>query len=462
MRRNGSYTDFLTFAALLIVATFAGRIVLGAPHILSNGPGDGSVTIGVDGFGSFGSSIGPDASNAEYDPVGDIGSSGTSFESAVFLSGGPPTWLTSGGLEGPGGLPNPAITGDATHATSSFVHGSLSFLLEQRLIESFDNDGNRLGTVLEQQYHMQNLVDVPNNFMLTRYLDGDLLFDGTISDGGGRLLQAGNEILFETDAASGSEASTTFVGITASAVGNQSLDPSQYGRFEIAPYSGLRNRVTNNINLSNTVIGDTTGDGFIDSAYDVTLAMRIHFEIPGFGDATFTTHTLFGNAVPPRPGSSEAVPILPDDDEPPFVFDIDPPGPGQTTWFDPDIAVGYEYEVTTGANFESVTVPSTAVVPQIGDYNLELFNGSSFEFASALSPGELFTFAPGGTNRFRVTGINAGLGLDPDDPLAFPIGFSFVSTETTQFSMTPLVVPEPGTLILLACAAFGLIALPRR
>jgi len=55
-----------------------------APVTLTNGTGDGSVQITVDGYGSFGSST--PAGDAFYDPIGPLGRSGTVYESGVYFS----------------------------------------------------------------------------------------------------------------------------------------------------------------------------------------------------------------------------------------------------------------------------------------------------------------------------------------------------------------------------------------
>ena len=75
----------------------------GAPAfatILTTGTGDGTLNVGVDGYGSFGSSIGGiDTSDAFYDPVGSQGSSGTSYESAIAVGfGGVRSYLTTGSI----------------------------------------------------------------------------------------------------------------------------------------------------------------------------------------------------------------------------------------------------------------------------------------------------------------------------------------------------------------------------
>lgn len=154
--------------------------------------------------------------------------------------------------------------------------------------------------------------------------------------------------------------------------------------------------------------------------------------------------------APAEPGSTEAIPILPDNEESPFFFDVEVAGPQTVLWYDPPMAIGYEYEVLEGANFNSVQMPSLATVPQTGDYELQLFNGTDYSPAALLAPGESHMFATGGVSKFRIMGIDPSLALDPNNDLAFPTGLSFVSSGQVRFSMTPiLAVPEPRAWMLL-------------
>lgn len=128
------------------------------------------------------------------------------------------------------------------------------------------------------------------------------------------------------------------------------------------------------------------------------------------------------------------------------------------------IAIGYEYEVFGEGSFSSVTTPSFGAVPQIGPYELAVFDFVLMDFVlqSLLNSGETFDFGPGGVDRFRITGINELLMLDPLDPLAFPLAVSLEgTTPTTELSITPLVtntsgVPAPATLALMGIGLAGL------
>lgn len=272
-----------------------------APYTLTNAPGDGTVSVGVDGYGAYGSSVGADSSNAIYTPVGGVPpTAGTTFESGVairFGAAGPRSFLTSGLIGSTGGLASVAVVGSTTTGTSSFSVGGLSITLTQTLTPLFSGMA-QTGSILTQTYAMTNSSGAPLSFEMIRYLDGDLLFNGTLLDGGGRIPASGSnpEILFETDSATGSSTSTTFVGIT----GEGGTIPVS-GRYEIDSFSGLVGRINSGIALDDTVSGDGgDADEFIDAGpgYDVTLALRNLFDIADGASDTYTTTTFFGSGAP--------------------------------------------------------------------------------------------------------------------------------------------------------------------
>ena len=71
-------------------------------HVLSTGSGDGSVTVTVDGFGSFGSAVFlDDFEGAIYDPIGPTPAASTTFQSGIAIRAGGTgqrQFLTSGNI----------------------------------------------------------------------------------------------------------------------------------------------------------------------------------------------------------------------------------------------------------------------------------------------------------------------------------------------------------------------------
>lgn len=283
---------FITFITM--------KSALGAPYTMTNGPGDGTLTVGLDGYGAFGLAIGADATDAFYDPLGAIGPTATSFESGVAIGfGGTRSFLTSGLIGTSGGLPNPATAGTPTSGTSSFSFGVLSFTLTETLTGLFAGP-MQTGSILTQTYLITNTGTSLLGFDLVRYLDGDLEFDGSLIDGGGLLgiVGSGAEILFETDSATGASTSTTFVGIT----GTGGTTPVT-NRFEISSFSGLRSSIIAGSALGDFILGDSAdADFFIDAGagYDVTLALRNVFSLGVGASTTYTTTTFFGSGSPTR------------------------------------------------------------------------------------------------------------------------------------------------------------------
>jgi hypothetical protein len=158
--------------------------------------GDGGVSLGVDAFGSFGSAVASEGtSDAFYDPLGNETEAGTVFESLIaFRLEGEETrsFLNTIGS-------NPVIANSTeTNVDSSFTIGNLGFQLNQS-VEDFLADNTRIGSILTQKYTITNTGTENAEFEFVRYLDGDLDFDGSIADTGGRRIRENEEILFETD-----------------------------------------------------------------------------------------------------------------------------------------------------------------------------------------------------------------------------------------------------------------------
>jgi len=109
---------------------------------------------------------------------------------------------------------------------------------------------------------------------------------------------------------------------------------------------------------------------------------------------------------------------------------------GQTIFIDPVVAIGYDYAIGSGnPNFATVTLPTG-----IGDnsFDLYLFDVTNWVFKTHLTGGDTYTFDSGGVDRFRILGIEASAGLDPQNPTAFITGLTFVSSGEFTGTMTPL------------------------
>ncbi len=282
-------------------------------HALSTGTGDGSLNVEVDGYGSFGGAVFATFNGAVYDPIGPILPAETTFESGVavrFGGSGTRQYLTSGSILGSSSLPAPVVSGSLTNATSSFSFEGVAVELTQIAAQLFDSSNTQTGSILTQRYVMQNVGNEVLTFEIVRYFDGDLLFDGSLVDGGGRLVFAsGGEFLFETDAGGSGATDTTFVGIDATG----GTAPGT-GRFEIDSFSQLGTRIANGDALDDQISGDLDLDGFIEagSEYDVTLALRNVFTLSPGQSASYTTRTLFGSGTPEDVSIDDPVVSVPD------------------------------------------------------------------------------------------------------------------------------------------------------
>lgn len=160
----------------------------------------------------------------------------------------------------------------------------------------------------------------------------------------------------------------------------------------------------------------------------------------------------------PGDGSTVRSPLFPNFiKEDGWQFDFDAQS-GQLVFVDPLIAVGYDYVVNSGPNFQSALFPS--VEGDTDGYNVFGFNPQTNVYDISLghvSPGEVFSFSAGGVGRFALRDIDITAGLDPEDPLAFPTGLTFAEAGTVSMMQSPIaVIPEPE-IYALFLAGLGLL-----
>lgn len=164
----------------------------------------------------------------------------------------------------------------------------------------------------------------------------------------------------------------------------------------------------------------------------------------------------------PQPGTTPDNPLVPDPDPTTGgwdFIDVDVE-PGQWTFFDPLVAIGYDYIVDAGPDIAGVTLP------EVGDdlFELYLWNGIDWILQTdTLTANTEYMFGAGGVDRFRILGIETDALLDPNDPFAFVTGLDFVSAGTVSLSQDPITafVSAPATPLLFAVAGLSLAGLRR-
>lgn len=218
-------------------------------------------------------------------------------------------------------------------------------------------------------------------------------------------------------------------------------------RFDVPVVAGA--------NTIDIIIADT-GDDVVDSTVYLSSLQPQEFDLNG--------------------GASEFAPILPDDQNPEdgiFVFTLPGDLDFENIFFiDPPVAIGYTYTVED-AEFAAIQAPTFFTIADADGYQIDLVGVDEttvFDLID-LTPDGLLRLAPGqtldiaglGVTEFVLSGIDASLMLDPDDPLAFPLG---VALENVTPGASPTItqvatIPLPGGLPLYLGALGAFFAIRR-
>ncbi|WP_414530840.1 hypothetical protein [Nodularia chucula] len=345
--------------------------------------------------------------------------------------------------------------------TQPQARASFFFLTEEEMNQAFPN-----GAIYESIYSTPTgddfvaVKDAPSNFFP---LQIPSLTSNTFSNL--QSLDPSQPFVFNFDSFSPPENPAITANISLSIV-------PQLGNSNSFVVSGLSPDTTGVVLGGNTLSPDTTYTfnlfyNVFYSAFDEVDFLPIETSFFKATTGTFTTGAI-GSTIP---GATPANPLLPviTPGSPSFVFpqvNIIPDGLGIVSpiFFDPDIAVGYDYTVTGDANFASVLIPEP--LPQGDDqFVLELPGFGSFDLSAGVTF-DLIDINPLGFDFLTISGIDAGEALDPTDPLAFITGFTFTGPGIVDVTQTPIIAnvpdlvttPEPSGLVaLLMVGAGGLL-----
>ncbi|KHT54158.1 hypothetical protein RJ41_06365 [Alteromonas marina] len=149
-----------------------------------------------------------------------------------------------------------------------------------------------------------------------------------------------------------------------------------------------------------------------------------------------------------------------------FNFDVQD---GFLYAIDPDVAVGYDYQVNSGPLFSAIQLP-TGFDDDLFDIFLWDTAMGDWELAEAdWQAGDLFTFI-NPVDRVRITGIDTSNMVDPNSPTAFVANIAFDGSGQVDMSQTALVefvsdnvasVPAPASIGLFMCS-LGLMFVRRQ
>ena len=236
-------------------------------------PGLGTVQLGLDVFGAFGSATSA-GEDAVFNPAGDepdAGARGTVFESLPLLCRGQGGQTSGLYLETDRvGNVNAVAVGDGSAMTSDYSVMGIDVHLDATL------DCN----VLTQCWTFTNRSGAPiDTLALTQYIDGDLFFVGGFNNDFGGTSQGRPRTIYEFDQGDDPVEPTTYLAL----YGDDAADARVTG-WELAQYSESRRRIAETGNgceplrngITNSAGNNTDGNADLvtDDGYDVTLALR--------------------------------------------------------------------------------------------------------------------------------------------------------------------------------------------
>ena len=249
----------------------------------SNSTTDGGADFDVDGLGRYGTAgIG---GTTTFNPEGSLNAAETVFDSQVYLGG--IGFLT----DCFDGAPVTVVSQSSTSLVTERTIGTLTVRITQTIV------ADPHGAHLDQTYLLTNTAAAVRPLTVLRYLDGDLLFDGTLTDGGAATPDGSR--LYEYDQSDSPNSPTTYVGMQGSLGG--STAPSHWTIHQYPYQSDIATALGVPAAADGKVQQDDNGDLIVDHPYDVTLTQQWDSSLVAGGSVTFTTTTALGIQTPNRP-----------------------------------------------------------------------------------------------------------------------------------------------------------------
>ncbi|MEB3157591.1 MAG: nidogen-like domain-containing protein [Cyanobacteriota bacterium] len=177
---------------------------------------------------------------------------------------------------------------------------------------------------------------------------------------------------------------------------------------------------------------------------DVVRQSNVSPDTPGLWQFDFTSSGQAPGTTPDNP----LMPVIVDDS---FVFQF-PVQPNVPVFIDPPVTVGYDYRVTGGPLFNSVTAPTLA---NDNLYSLFFSNDACStysQFVTQLTGSVQFSFSSP-QSCFSIRDIAEAANLSPTDPAAFVTGVTFSTAGLATVTQTPINVNVPGPLPVLGVGA---------
>jgi hypothetical protein len=267
---------FLFASASLVDARAVGDQCAPVTRVLSNGDPattEGALRVTVDGLGAFGLNT-PAAADAIFNPASLVfGPGGTTNTSNLYLG--------SSKLED-NGLVEVCVISESPLVTQATI-GRLQ--LQVTLTQTLGPVTQGAST-LTQSYEVQNQSGNTTNIALVRHLDGELAFDGSLTDGGAA--DASGATLTQLDNLS-STGPRAFIALTGVLEGDATPD-----RWTIQPFDYRPTIETEGgIPAKDSGVVHSEPGGF-----DVTLSQQWDAALTPEQSTTFTTRTTFDAIVP--------------------------------------------------------------------------------------------------------------------------------------------------------------------